>query len=97
MQPPDVLVHRIGDHVAVAVADLRPGPATGAFVTGDDTFAIEVRHDVPLGHKVALRDLPAGEEVVEYGVQVGVTSQDVRAGDHVHDHNLRSARWHQSS
>lgn len=96
MHPPDVLVHRPGDHVAVAVADVAPGPAAGAYLTGDETFALQVNGPVPLGHKVALTDLAAGDDVVEYGVRIGVARRPIRAGDHVHDHNIRSARWQTS-
>jgi (2R)-sulfolactate sulfo-lyase subunit alpha len=48
---------------------------------------------VPLGHKIALRDLAAGERVIKYGVPIGVATRDIRAGEHVHVHNLKGERW----
>lgn len=90
------LGHHDGDDVAVAVADLEPGEVAGAFSDSGRELAITVTDQVPLGHKIALRDLPEGQEVTEYGVRIGITSQAVTTGAHVHVHNLRSARWSRS-
>lgn len=43
---------------------------------------------IPAGHKVALRDIAEGTEVRKYGQIIGFAAQAVRAGDHVHEHNL---------
>jgi altronate hydrolase len=71
------------DDVAVALAAVQTGEQ--AAVTGR---MITARSDVPAGHKVALRDLPKGALVHKYGQVIGRTTQDVRAGEHVHVHNL---------
>src|SRR5690349_6525851 len=58
--------------------------------SGDDV-AVIVTDDhpgIPRGHKVALRDLAAGEEVHKYGQLIGVATQAIRVGEHVHVHNL---------
>ena len=90
------LVHRAGDDVAVAVRDTQPGDATAALLDSGQRFGVAVRAAIPLGHKVALRDLAADAAVTEYGVTVGLTRCDIAAGDLVHTHNIRSARWHSS-
>ena len=90
------LGHREGDDVAVAVRDTGPGDAAGALLDTGRRFGIAVRADIPLGHKVALRDLATDEEVTEYGVTIGLTRCDIQAGDLVHTHNIRSARWRSS-
>ncbi|TDE10101.1 UxaA family hydrolase [Jiangella asiatica] len=95
-QPPDFLAHRVGDSVAVAVRNLTAGPARGAHLDDPGTIEVTVASDVPLGHKIALTDIVAGADVVEYGVRIGVASTDIATGDYVHTHNLRSARWHSS-
>ncbi|WP_298331838.1 UxaA family hydrolase [Haloactinopolyspora sp.] len=95
-QPPDFLAHRDGDSVAVAVRHLQAGPAQGAYLDSPGTLRLTVSSDVPLGHKVALVDIEQGADVIEYGVRVGVASQAISAGDYVHVHNVRSARWHSS-
>jgi altronate hydrolase len=79
-QPTDLLTLHPEDDVAVALTDLtagRPGPDGSVLAA-----------DVPGGHKVARRDLPAGALVHKYGQVIGVTTAPVRAGEHVHTHNL---------
>lgn len=90
------LVHNEGDDVAVAVRDTDPGGATGAYLASGERFGIDVREAIPLGHKVALRDLAGEESVTEYGVPIGLTRCPITAGSLVHTHNLRSARWRSS-
>lgn len=90
------LAHEEGDDVAVAVRDTGPGTVRGAYLKSGVSFEIEVRAQIPLGHKVALRELGEDEQVVEYGVAIGRTRHLIAQGDHVHTHNLRSARWQKS-
>jgi (2R)-sulfolactate sulfo-lyase subunit alpha len=90
------LAHRAGDDVAVAVRDAGPGEAAGAYLDDSTRVIITVRVLIPLGHKVALRDLAENDTVTEYGVPIGLTRCAIAAGDLVHTHNLRSARWHNS-
>ena len=91
--PPHFLVHNEGDHVGVAVEDVSAGTARVVFMDTDRVAEIAVLEPIPLGHKVALRDLPAEAEVLEYGVRIGVTRAPIRSGTLVHVHHLRSARW----
>jgi (2R)-sulfolactate sulfo-lyase subunit alpha len=93
---PHFLVHNEGDHVGVAVQDVQPGTARVTYMDSERTIELDVREDVPLGHKVALADLAAGADVIEYQVPVGRTRQAIGKGELVHVHNLRSARWEKS-
>lgn len=93
---PDFLAHHEGDSVGVAVRDLSPGTVEGGYLSGPVAIQIELRHDVPLGHKLALTDLSAGDDVIEYGVRVGIANKDITRGEYVHVHNVRSARWQTS-
>jgi (2R)-sulfolactate sulfo-lyase subunit alpha len=95
-EPPDFLVHRAGDSVAVAVRDLSPGIVRGGYLSGGDQVTLRLAEAVPLGHKFALREIPRGSDVIEYGVRVAVATSEIAAGQHAHVHNLRSARWHSS-
>lgn len=93
---PDFLAHFDGDVVAVAVRDLVPGTVEGGYLRGPKSISLELLHEVPLGHKLALTDLEAGQDVIEYGLRIGVTTQKIAKGSYVHIHNLRSARWQNS-
>jgi (2R)-sulfolactate sulfo-lyase subunit alpha len=90
---PHFLVHNEGDQVAVAVQDVEPGARLVVYLDSDREVEVQVIEPVPLGHKVALADLAEGVPVIEYRVPVGLASTAVRAGELVHVHNLRSARW----
>jgi altronate hydrolase len=73
------------DPVALARRELTPGTeleGAGRQVT--------VRDTVPHGHKVALTDIAAGDQVLKYGQPIGIATQAIAAGEHVHEHNLRS-------
>ena len=70
--------------------------ARAAYLDSGNRFGITARDAIPLGHKIALRDLGENENVLEYGVLIGLTRGPVAAGELVHTHNLRSARWQKS-
>jgi (2R)-sulfolactate sulfo-lyase subunit alpha len=91
-QAPEFLAHRDGDLVGVAVRDLEPGPATGGYLSGPASLSVQLSEPVPLGHKLALADIAAGQDIIEYGQRVGIATRDIRKGEHVHVHNVRSAR-----
>ena len=93
----DFLAHDDGDHVAVAVRDVEPGPAMVAWLSSPERRSVRVTEAVPFGHKVALADLAEGGTVVEYGVTVAVATAAVPAGSLVHTHNVRSTKWQHSS
>ncbi|MCG2591221.1 altronate dehydratase family protein [Ramlibacter sp. XY19] len=62
--------------------------ARSQLVGGSSVEGIAVRGLIPAGHKVAVRDLPAGAPVRRYNQIIGFTSKPVAAGEHVHTHNL---------
>lgn len=59
-------------------------------ITKNDNVAVVTEGELR-GHKVALCDIPAGEEVTKYGYPIGVAAEDIPAGAHVHSHNLHTA------
>jgi (2R)-sulfolactate sulfo-lyase subunit alpha len=93
---PAFLAHNEGDMVAVAVQDVAPGERTVVYMDSERELKIDVSEDIPLGHKVALMDLAEGADVMEYGVRVAITRHPIKAGQLVHVHNVRSARWQNS-
>lgn len=54
--------------------------------------ALTLTAAVPFGHKIAIRSIKCGEPVRKYGESIGVATQDIAPGSHVHVHNLQSAR-----
>ena len=59
--------------------------------TDNVAVLLEAAGDIPAGHKIALTDIAAGEKVIKYGEVIGRATADIRAGDHVHTHNVRTA------
>ena len=43
------------------------------------------------GHKYALCDIEKGSQVIKYGFPIGVATDNIKAGEHVHSHNLKTA------
>lgn len=90
----DFLVHKKDDCVGVATTDLKKGStARGWTVDKDLSYQVEVLEDIPLGHKIALRDIEEGEKIIEYGEIIGVATKRIKMGEHVHVHNIKSLRW----
>lgn len=63
-----------------------------ARLTGERGEAVELRADVPFGHKCALRAIRKGEEIVKYGQVIGRATADIAPGEHVHVHNVEALR-----
>jgi altronate dehydratase small subunit len=85
MSKANVLQLSSADNVGVVVATLRPG----------DTLVFESRNyavdtDLPFGHKVAIRDISAGEKIIKFGSPIGSATRAIVAGEHVHTHNIKS-------
>lgn len=80
-----------GDGVAVALRDLAPGDEVVVRV-GGKVETLTAREAVALGHKIARRAHAAGEPVMKYGARIALATQAFAAGDHVHVHNIQSAR-----
>ncbi|KPK77471.1 MAG: dehydratase [Gemmatimonas sp. SM23_52] len=88
------LIHNEGDDVGVATEDIRRGEeVTGVYMDTEGTITLVARGDIPLSHKIAVNEIPAGGAVTEYRVKIGLATQEIAAGDYVHVHNIRSARW----
>ena len=71
------------DNVAVARVPLTAGSELR--VSGE---RLVVREAVPAGHKVALRAVAAGATILRYGQPIGLASEAIESGSHVHTHNL---------
>jgi altronate dehydratase small subunit len=81
-------------HAADTVATLIDAGEAGATckLQGEGTGHVVLRAAVPFGHKVCIRATPAGSDVLKYGQVIGRASRPLEVGDHVHVHNVESAR-----
>ena len=95
MSKPQLLVHDHKDNVGVVVVEgLTDGTEMLCVITHDDSdFKLTARADVPIGHKIALKDLNEGDTIIKYGEDIGKMVASVEKGGHVHVHNLKTKRW----
>lgn len=77
-------IHR-DDNVLVVVAPVKPGDRDVI-----DGREIVFTQNIAIGHKVAARDIQAGEKVYKCGVPIGSATETIPAGKHMHLHNLKS-------
>lgn len=88
------LMHESQDSVGVAVTDIKAGQEVqGRSLHGAASPKLKALSDIPLGHKIALRDFRPGDTVIKYGVDIGKIVAPVKMGEHVHVHNLKTKRW----
>jgi (2R)-sulfolactate sulfo-lyase subunit alpha len=89
------VVHAEGDSVGVVVVEgVKAGDVlTGWIMEQDKTLGMKALTDIPIGHKLAIKDLKNGDTVIKYGVDIGRTVAPIRAGEHLHVHNVKTKRW----
>ncbi|MEM8750163.1 MAG: UxaA family hydrolase [Pseudomonadota bacterium] len=92
---PQLLVHDHEDNVGVVVVEgLTAGTDMLCVVTHDNSsFNLVAKHDVPIGHKIALKDIAEGDTAIKYGEDIGKFVGPAAKGEHVHTHNLKTKRW----
>ncbi|HEY2135538.1 MAG TPA: UxaA family hydrolase [Xanthobacteraceae bacterium] len=95
MSAPQLLVHEKKDTVGVVVIEgLQAGTDMTCVITADNSsFKLKASMDVPIGHKIALVDIKKGDTVLKYGQDIGKAVADIKKGEHVHVHNLKTKRW----
>ncbi len=71
------------DNVLVALEAVAAG-------TRLEEFGVTTLDEIPAGHKIARRDIAGGENIVKYGFPIGHATRLIRAGEHVHTHNVKS-------
>lgn len=90
-----VVLHDAKDTVAVAVVEgIQAGTELNAWIMDEDrTITVTARQPIPIGHKVALRDMAPNDTVYKYGVDIGRVVAPIKAGEHAHVHNIKTKRW----
>jgi len=89
------VVHDEKDSVGVVVVE---GVKSGQELTGwimDQNKEIKVRaqNDIPIGHKLAIRELKPEDAVIKYSTDIGRAVAPIKVGEHAHVHNIKTKRW----
>ena len=61
----------------------------GEIITIDGKTVV-LNQDTPAGHKVLIKDVRQGEDIIKYGYPIGHALQDMKAGDWVNENNLKT-------
>ena len=73
------------DNVVVAITDLKAGE-----IISDEGADVVLKEDVPAGHKVTLKNLTEGENVIKYGYPIGHVRQNVEAGKWINENQIQT-------
>jgi altronate dehydratase small subunit len=85
------LVMNAADNVATALEEIDPQTEITLQIR-EEKVVIRVTEKIRFGHKFAIRAIPRGEFIIKYGEPIGVATENIVAGRHVHVHNLESTR-----
>ena len=77
------------DNVATALEPMKKGAEVSEEIQGSPE-KIRLLSDIPLGHKLALRDIKKGDFVIKYGEPIGQSLTKITRGELVHVHNVVS-------
>ena len=91
----DVIIHDEKDNVGVVVIETtKKGQDCNAWIMENDkTINVNSTNAVPLGHKIALKDLKEGDTILKYGHDIGKVVKSIKKGEHVHVHNVKTKKW----
>jgi altronate dehydratase len=75
------------DNVAIALEDLKARE-----VIEINNRKVLLKEAIKIYHKFALDDLPTGSFVYKYGEIIGIATEEIKQGEHVHIKNVKSSR-----
>ncbi|CAG9620939.1 UxaA family hydrolase [Sutcliffiella rhizosphaerae] len=84
MRPSFIVVHK-DDNVLVTLKEFQEGERIE--VNGR---VINIKLTIPAGHKIALKDIQPGENIIKYGYPIGHASDSIHEGEWVHTHNTKT-------
>jgi (2R)-sulfolactate sulfo-lyase subunit alpha len=89
------VLHDAEDKVAVVVVEgVKAGMELNGWIMDENrTITLTAKQDIPIGHKIALKDMAVGDTVIKYGIDMGKVVAPIEAGQHAHVHNIKTKRW----
>ena len=87
MNKPHCIIIHPSDNVGILIHGGNEGMAVK--LPQPPGMEIVLKNQVPSGHKIALRNIPAGSAIVKSGQTIGLSLNDITEGEHVHVHNIK--------
>lgn len=75
------------DDVAVVTKDIKKGEDV-TFLLGGTEITVRAADDIPVYHKIAVKSIKAGSNVIKYAERIGYATRNIEVGEHVHTQNL---------
>ena len=73
------------DNVLIACQDINIGESISY---KEETYI--VNENIKLGHKIARSNILKGESIVKFNMHIGSATRNIKKGEHVHTHNIKS-------
>jgi altronate dehydratase len=89
MDMPKAILMEEKDNVATLITPIDKGHQV-QIEGGEQKYTVQAKDHIPYGHKIALQDIDKGGEVIKYGEVIGRSTDPIKAGSHVHIHNIES-------
>jgi len=83
----DMLMMDPLDNIAVCLRDFKADEKVSLRM-GPKTIHVKVQDQIPRGHKVCVKEIQNGAQVIKYGEVIGKASTEIHIGQHVHVHNV---------
>lgn len=80
------------DNVIVAIEPISKDSDVTYVTKAGEEKSLKAVDDITIYHKIASKDIEKGTPVVKYGEHIGIAACDIKAGSHVHVHNVESHR-----
>jgi len=95
MKKTDIIIHDKKDNVVVIVIEkINKDQNCECWIMEDDSSTkVKSISEIPLGHKIALKDLAEGDTILKYGHDIGKVVKSIKKGEHVHVHNVKTKKW----
>lgn len=91
----EFVIHEEADGVGVVVVEglKAEQECSGWIMQENKTVTFKILNDIPIGHKVALKDFAVGDTVFKYNTDIGKVVAPIKRGEHLHVHNVKTKRW----
>lgn len=80
------------DDVIVAIEPIEKGLEINYTVKDGTVKTLTAIDNITIYHKIAVKDVAKGNPISKYGEHIGIAATDIKAGMHVHEHNVQSVR-----
>lgn len=80
------------DNVVVAIEPIKKCSEVSYKLKDGTIKTLTALQDITIYHKIAAVDIKKGTPIIKYGEHIGAAAVDIKAGEHVHEHNVESVR-----